>query len=97
MSSRQHSPQPGLHGDKTLSACMLPSKSVSLTLEPLLSLCESLSPQSHPHQACDLILPKPRGLLNKKGGESYQSIFLHRVTQVLELNFHKHITIVQID
>lgn len=62
MRSCQLSPQPGLHGDKPLSACLLLSAFASLTLEPLLSLCESLSPQSHPHQACDLIRTKPLGV-----------------------------------
>lgn len=66
--SRRHSPRPGLHGDKPLSASALPSAFASLTLGPLLSLCETFSPQSHPHWACDLIRPKPQGSAGQRGG-----------------------------
>lgn len=100
MWSRQHSPQPGLHGDKPLSVFTLPYAFASLTLGPLLSLCDSLSPQSHPHWACDLIRPKSQGLLDRGdrgvGGwcveedqSSFSSYYAERLDQYIFEHYYK--------
>lgn len=62
MRSCQHSPQPGLHGDKPPLAATLSSAFASLTLRPLLSLSESPSQQNHPHRAYDLIRTQTSGV-----------------------------------
>lgn len=73
----------GRYGDKPLSALRTALRFFTSLTGAIVSPRESLTPQKHPHQACDLIRPKPRGSAGPGGGRGGVGALLRGGTESL--------------